>query len=611
MTDNPVKDIPFCDALIMMIDDEPLVMEVLQTCLEEHGYRFFSKIEDSRLAVEAIWEQRPDVVLLDLNMPEMDGFEILRALRSNPDTRFLSVIVLTSSNDSNTKLKALELGATDFLAKPVDRSELVLRIKNTLTVKAYQDQLAFYDTLTQLPNRKLLLDRLDWAIKAAARDGGEVAVLNVAIDRFQQVNELLGTQAGDELLVEVSRRLLKSLRDTDTVSRANHDPWRNIARLSGDEFSILLTDLKSSSQIVAITERLRQCLREPFNIKQREIYITASIGIAMYPKDADTTDTLMRHAGAATAYAKEKGRDCYQFYSAEINAAAQQRMNLEHSLRRVLERQELTLHFQPKVCPFTSAVKGAEALVRWYSPDFGFIPPNEFIPIAEETGIITQIGEWVLRKACEQNVIWSQQGLRLTMSVNVSAQQFRDNKFPVIVQKVLSETGMDPELLILEITEGVLMGDTSRVGDLLFKIKSTGVHLSIDDFGTGYSSLAYLKTFPIDELKIDRSFIVDTPADSDSAAIVRTIVAMARSLDLSVVAEGVEEESQLQFLRELSCDLIQGYYFAKPLPAAEFEEFCRQRAGKAASANDTVKEMKAVKEEKSAKGQQIPRSGDA
>lgn len=578
MNPTPKPETPFYDAVIMMIDDEPLVMDVLQTCLEEHGYHFFIKIEDSTTAVDAVFNERPDVVLLDLNMPEVDGFAILKALRENPDTRFLSVIVLTSSNDSNTKLKALEMGATDFLAKPVDRSELVLRIRNTLTVKAYQDQLAYYDTLTQLPNRKLFLDRLDWALKCAAREKDQVAVLNIAIDRFQQVNELLGTQAGDELLVDVSLRLLKSLRETDTVSRGGSEAaWRNIARLSGDEFSILLTDLKNEGQIVAIAERLRAGLREPFHIRQREIYITASIGIAVFPKDADTTDTLMKHAGAATAYAKEKGRDCYQFFSAKINAVAQQRMNVEHSLRRVLERSELDLYYQPKICAATGEVKGAEALLRWQHPQRGFIPPYEFIPVAEDSGMIIPIGEWVLRHACEQNVQWQKKGLEgLSISVNVSAQQFRDNRFPLIVQNVLSDTAMDPERLILEITERVLMGDRDRVGDLLFKIKTIGALLSIDDFGTGYSSLSYLKTFPIDELKIDRSFIVDTPTDGDSAAIVRTIVAMARSLDLQVVAEGVEDEAQVQFLRELGCDQIQGYYFAKPMPAQEFEAFFRQ-----------------------------------
>lgn len=578
MNPTPKPETPFYDAVIMMIDDEPLVMDVLQTCLEEHGYHFFIKIEDSTTAVDAVFNERPDVVLLDLNMPEVDGFAILKALRENPDTRFLSVIVLTSSNDSNTKLKALEMGATDFLAKPVDRSELVLRIRNTLTVKAYQDQLAYYDTLTQLPNRKLFLDRLDWALKCAAREKDQVAVLNIAIDRFQQVNELLGTQAGDELLVDVSLRLLKSLRETDTVSRGGSEAaWRNIARLSGDEFSILLTDLKNEGQIVAIAERLRAGLREPFHIRQREIYITASIGIAVFPKDADTTDTLMKHAGAATAYAKEKGRDCYQFFSAKINAVAQQRMNVEHSLRRVLERSELDLYYQPKICAATGEVKGAEALLRWQHPQRGFIPPYEFIPVAEDSGMIIPIGEWVLRHACEQNVQWQKKGLEgLSISVNVSAQQFRDNRFPLIVQNVLSDTAMDPERLILEITERVLMGDRDRVGDLLFKIKTIGALLSIDDFGTGYSSLSYLKTFPIDELKVDRSFIVDTPTDGDSAAIVRTIVAMARSLDLQVVAEGVEDEAQVQFLRELGCDQIQGYYFAKPMPAQEFEAFFRQ-----------------------------------
>lgn len=573
MNETSVEETPFNDAVIMMIDDEPLVMEVLETSLREYGYQFFEKIEDSRIALDAIGKHRPDLVLLDLNMPHVDGFEILRALRANPDTRFLSVIVLTSSNESTTKLKALELGATDFLAKPIDRSELVLRLKNTLTVKAYQDQLAYYDTLTQLPNRKLFLDRLDWSLKSAARGNEQVAVMNVAIDRFQQVNEMLGTQAGDSLLVKIAQRLVKTLRESDAIGRGGHEAqWRNIARLSGDEFSVLLTEFKNTSKVINVAERIRQAMREPFTILDRDIFITTSIGIASFPMDGQDTDTLMKHAGAATKHAKENGRDRYQFFLSEINEAAQKRMKLEHSLRRVTKRNELQLYYQPKVSARTEAIVGIEALLRWRHPEQGFIPPSEFIPIAEEAGMIVEIGEWVLHQACTQAAAWNRAGQPdLKISVNVSAQQFRDNQFPHILQRILTETGLNPENLVLEITEGVLIGDKSRIADLLFKIKTTGAMISIDDFGIGYSSLSYLKVFPIDELKIDRSFIIDVPHDEDASSIVKAIVAMALSLNLKVVAEGVETADQLTYLKALGCDLIQGFYFAKPMPAKNIE----------------------------------------
>lgn len=576
MKAGTLEDLEFDQAVVMMVDDEPIVMDVLETCLEEHGYRHFIKIEDSRLALEAIATERPDVVLLDLNMPNIDGFGILKQLRSKTETRFLSVIVLTSSNDSATKLRALELGATDFLAKPIDRSELVLRIRNTLTVKAYQDQLAFYDTLTQLPNRKLFVDRVGWAIKCAERNKNEVAVLNIAIDRFQQVNEMLGPQAGDQLLVQVAQRLTRCFRDSDAVGRVSEEPsWRNMARLSGDEFSVLLTQLYGVEQIIPIAERIRAGLSGVFNIGEREVYVTASIGISTYPRDAADTDTLMQHAGAATAYAKEKGRDCHQFYSREINAIAQRRIAIEQSLRKVLQRNELELFYQPKIAAQGGEIIGMEALLRWFHPQMGTIPPFEFVPIAEEIGLINDIGDWVLREACRQTAQWSSQGLQhLSVSVNVSAHQFRDNFFPIAVQSALNDSGLPPEHLMIEITEGVLMGDKERIGDLLFKIKTTGAMLSIDDFGTGYSSLSYLKSFPIDELKIDRSFIIDVPDDDDSSAIVKAIVAMARGLGLEVVAEGVETEAQLKFLQALSCDCIQGYYFSKPLPADEFKQYC-------------------------------------
>lgn len=569
----------FNDALVMMVDDEPLVMDVLEACLEENGYQSFVKVEDSRQAVEQIQRHNPDVVLLDLKMPHLDGFEILKQLRSQAETQFLSVIVLTSSDNSETKKRALELGATDFLAKPIDQCELLLRLKNTLTVKAYQDQLAYYDALTRLPNRKLFMDRLDWAVSHADRDNKLVSVLNVAVDRFQQVNDLLGPQAGDQLLVEVGQRLLSCLRGSDSVARSNKSlRWRNIARLSGDEFSVLLPKVEETNHVSLVAERIRESLKAPFVLEGREIFITVSIGIALYPEDAKASDSLMIRASAATSYAKKHGRDCFQFYCSDVNAITQRRMALEQGLRKAVENEELQVVYQPKVEVLTNRVIGMEALVRWHSPVHGSVSPEEFIPIAEETGIIDKIGEWVLFQAVTQANKWRRNGMDLSLSVNVSAYQFRDDHFPNTVQQILKKTGFEPEKLVIEITEGVLIGDRDRIGELLFKLKMTGTLVSVDDFGTGYSSLSYLKSFPIDELKIDRSFIVDVPSDADSSSIVKAIVAMADSLDLKIVAEGVETIDQLNYLATLGCNVIQGFYFSKPLPANAFWNFCQEYA---------------------------------
>lgn len=567
----------FKDAVVLMVDDEPLVMDMLETCLEENGYRFIIKIEDSREAVKAINEHRPDVVLLDLKMPHIDGFEILQKLRSAAETQFLSVIILTSSDNSETKLRALELGATDFLAKPIDPSEMLLRMRNTLTVKAYQDKLAYYDTLTKLPNRRLFLNRLERTVEYAEKAESQLAVLNVAIDRFQQVNELLGPQAGDQLLEELGQRLSYCLRDSDLVSRESSSKARNVARLSGDEFSILLIDLPSLESTIPIAERIQNSLKKPFNLSGKDLFVTVSIGVASYPEDATTPEELMSRASAAMSYAKKMGRNCYQFFSSEVNAIAQRRITLEQDLRRVVEQNELYLEYQPKVSLKDNKVIGVEALLRWKSPERGNVPPFEFIPIAEECGIISEIGRWVLFESMHQAALWRSQGLNLELSVNVSANQFIDNQFPYVVQQALKDTDVPPENLIIEITEGVLIGEKERIGDMLFKLKMTGAQVSVDDFGTGYSSLSYLKSFPIDELKIDRSFIIDVPEDSDSSAIVRAIIAMAKSLDLKIVAEGVEEKEQLDFLMKNHCDVVQGFYFAKPLPADDVLTFCKRR----------------------------------
>ncbi|MCR8921438.1 EAL domain-containing protein [Dasania sp. GY-MA-18] len=565
------------DSVIMMVDDEPLLMELLQAFLEDEGYKKFITVEDSRKALDVLDVERPDILLLDLNMPHVDGFEILASVRKLKMMQQIPVIVLTSSSDAETKLKALELGATDFLSKPVDSSELALRLRNTLMVKSYQDQLTYYDTLTQLPNRKLFMDRLEWSIKKSRRDQERMALLNIGLDKFKQVNDSLGPRAGDEILTEVSRRLIDSVRESDVVSRLGVDDlWRQLARLGGDEFCILLPHVVHGDGAAFVAERIQKSLAKAFVVDGNEIYISASIGIALFPNDGEEADVLVQNAGAAAAYAKQQGVNNYAFYSKEINELSKKRLSMEAALRRALDNNEFVLHYQPKIDLQTGKVKGCEALIRWDSPEMGMVPPFKFIPIAEESGLIVPIGTWVIEEACRQQVAWRQQGLGdLIVAVNVAGPQFNMNNLQQVICSAIEAAGMNPNFLKLEITEGMMMGDEDSLIKKLNDIKSYGPSFSIDDFGTGYSSLSYLKRFPLDELKVDRSFIIDVPKAKDDSAIVKAIIAMAHSLDLNVVAEGVEELEQLEFLKGLGCNVIQGFYFSKPLPAQAFAEFVR------------------------------------
>ncbi|MFT4823984.1 MAG: diguanylate cyclase (GGDEF)-like protein [Halioglobus sp.] len=565
------------DARIMMVDDEPLLMDVLEIFLEEKGYRNFLKVEDSRLAMSTLEEYRPDILLLDLKMPHVDGLQILEMMRVNPLLERIPVIVLTSSSDAPTKLTALELGAMDFLAKPVDSSELSLRLRNTLTVKAYQDQLTFYDALTRLPNRKLFIDRLEWLLKAAKRKGRRLAVINVGLDRFGQINGSLGPAVGDEVLKEVSSRLMSCLRESDVVSRAGiKEADFQLARLGGDEFSILLPGLNPAESAGLIAARIQKALQPKFEIGSTELYVTASLGIAVYPEDGEEALRLIKNAGAATSYAKEAGQGQSQFYSKEINALSKRKLSIEAELRRAIDNDEFVLHYQPKIDVQSGLVRSAEALIRWNNPERGLMYPDGFISIAEDIGLIIPIGEWVLREACRQQVRWLNQGIGdLTIAVNVSGPQFNTSNLKYVIQNALEQVSMQPQRLKLEITESMLMGEAEASIHKLHDIRSIGTSFSIDDFGTGYSSLSYLRRFPLDELKIDRSFIMDVPTAKDDGAIVRAIIALAHSLELNVVAEGVENAAQVAFLRALNCDVIQGYYFSKPLPATDFEQYIR------------------------------------
>jgi len=419
--------------------------------------------------------------------------------------------------------------------------------------------MAHHDALTGLPNRTLFADRVAQAIARAHRRDGKIAVLFLDLDRFKNVNDSLGHAIGDLLLTAVAERLTNCLREEDTA-----------ARLGGDEFIISLPDVADAGEAARVAGRILAELAKPFTIADHQLHADGSIGIALYPADGDTAETLMRNADTAMYHAKESGRANYQFFSAQMTERVSRRLSTETDLRRALEHGEFELHYQPLIDLVTSRVSGAEALLRWPQNEHRLMSPAEFIPIAEDTGLIIPLGEWVLLEACSQAQAWQARYPGLRIAVNLSARQFRQKDLIGMIERVLGETGLAPTLLELELTESMLMHHAEETVGILTRLDEMGVRLAIDDFGTGYSSLSYLKRFPIHSLKVDRSFVRDISTDPDDAAIVTAIVAMARSLNLDVTAEGVETEEQATFLRSLACHQAQGYYFGRPMSAQEF-----------------------------------------
>jgi diguanylate cyclase (GGDEF)-like protein/PAS domain S-box-containing protein len=421
------------------------------------------------------------------------------------------------------------------------------------------DYLAQYDVVTGLPNRRLFIDRLTLAMARAKRLGEMIAVLLIGLDRFKQINETLGHGVGDKVLQAVAARLHEQLRELDTI-----------ARLGGDQFAVILESVPESSRALLVAEKIVEAMVAPFVIDGEEIFITASVGIAVYPVDANAVDHMIEVAESAMYQAKLDGRNSAQVYAPERNPRRNGGLSMESKLRRAIERDELHLNFQPKVDARSGKITRAEVLLRWNNPDLGSVTPAEFIPLAEDTGLIVPIGEWVLHSACVQANAWRLGGHPISVAVNLSARQFRQNNLATIVERVLADSGLPASLLELEITESVIMHSTEQSIATLQALNDIGVTLSIDDFGTGYSSLSYLKRFPVHKLKVDQSFVRDLHRNTDDAAIVRAVIALARNLNLKTVAEGVETEQQLIFLAGLQCDEYQGFYFSKPLPAAEF-----------------------------------------
>ena len=558
-------------AKLLIVDDQEINTTLLEHILRRAGYTNVHTELDSRRVVARHQAEQFDLILLDLNMPHMDGFEVLAGLKALNPLGYLPVLVVTAAPDH--KLRALNAGARDFVSKPFDRMEVLTRIHNLVEVRLlynasrdYGERLAHFDPLTGLPNRSRFRQLLGQALERARQESRPLAVLMLDLDHFKQINDPLGHASGDELLCQLAQRLADCSGERATLGR-----------LGGDEFGLILAGGgDQESDAVALAARVRQALRAPFVLAGREVNVSASIGVAAFPADADDADTLLRYADTALNRAKEGGRDACRFFTSGMNERAQQRLALETGLRRAIELEQFELYYQPKANVADGRVGGAEALLRWNRPGHGMVAPAEFIPLLEETGLIVPLGAWIVFTACRQIAAWDRQGLgAVRVAVNVASRQFASGELEAVVTNALADSGIDPDLLELELTEGSLMSDTEAAIATMRRLKAGGVRISIDDFGTGYSSLAYLKRFPIDTLKIDIAFIREVTSDAGDAAIVQAIIGMAHSLGLGVVAEGVETAAQLGFLARHHCDYIQGYYFSKPLAAADFTDLLR------------------------------------
>jgi diguanylate cyclase (GGDEF)-like protein len=569
---------------LLVVDDDPFMRLLITEALR--GMAFETTEADCGEACLALFNQQgADAVLLDVMMPGMNGFEACEAIRKLPHGEHTPVLIMTGLDDLESITRAFDAGATDFITKPINFPLLGHRVRYALkasdTTRRFAEserrlhRLAYFDSLTGLPNRQFFKEHLQRMVARAERDSERLGVLFLDVDGFKRINDTLGHHLGDRVLKATAERLRQSLCDGGVTLPADATGTGGaLARLGGDEFTVLLSIADDAQDAAAWAERIRTIMGDSLRLGEQEVYATTSVGIAVYPDDGTSADELLRNADLAMYYAKRGGGNMCRCFSPRMTEASLRRLTIENHLRKAIERDELSLHYQPQIGIAEGEVCGVEALLRWRNPELGSVSPADFVPLAEETGLIVPIGEWVLREACLQARLWRDQGLALPrMAVNVSAVQFMHKGFPDLVARVLEETKLEPAVLELELTESALVYDAGSAAQGLGALKQIGVQLAIDDFGTGYSSLSRLKQFPIDRLKIDRSFVRDIETDAGDAAIAVAVIAMAGSMDLKVVAEGVETRGQLDFLREKHCDEVQGYFLSKPLPAPETAAF--------------------------------------
>lgn len=574
-------------ARVLVLFGEPLNGMALEDFLRQEGYEQVKAWAGKAATLDKLREWAPDLVLLELAMTAPPAMELLAMLRRDRSLRHVPVVGLADAQGAELRLQALKAGAADALAMPVHPDELALRVRNLLRNKAYQDRLAQTDALTGLPNRLSSSQRLDWALKHARRYDTKGAVLKVGLDRIRQVNDALGPTLGSELLRAVAKRLLNCMRDTDVVARHEENGSAMLARGDGDEFSVLLPVVERPGDAGVVAQRIIDMMTRPFSIGGYDMVVTCRVGIAIFPDDGTERDAVLRHAAVAMRHGSggdAAAANSLHFFSSELNARSMHRLGLERELRQALEQEQLVLHYQPKVQVQTGRIAGAEALVRWNHPTRGLMRPDDFICVAEEAGLIGLLGHWVLRQSLRQLAAWRAAGLPLEhVAVNVSSLQFQRAGLSNEVCDALIDAGLAGPQLCLELTESAIMESGVSVMETLTSLRAVGVKLALDDFGTGYSSLSYLHRFPLDELKIDRSFLKTCTTPGPASAVTAAIIAMGHRLGLTVVAEGVETPEQLRFIQQEGCDTYQGFLFAKPLPAEAFEALVRQQPAEAAA----------------------------
>jgi len=586
---------------MLLVDDELPILRSLQRLLRRQDFPVITASSGAE-ALQLLKENEVAVVVSDYRMPEMNGVQLLDQVRElHPDT---VRIILTGQADMEAVVGAVNRGAVyKFFTKPWQTQELTqelcdahrrhgleeekLRLNNSLqlvnedlknTVDGLRqnvedksralDQAVHYDALTGLANRAHIAELLTDTLVEAKQDNKQSAVLVFGLDRFKLINESCGQHGGDQLLKALSERFKQTVRDGD-----------GLARTSGDEFGFVVGAIESVQDSAGMAQRLLDSLKEPFEINGQEVFTSGSVGISLFPGDGDTAESLIRHAASAMHHAKEEGGNTYFYYAEQFNEQAQHRVVLERELRRAIEREEFSLYYQPRVSSTGSGIHGAEALLRWNHPERGWVSPLEFVPLLEETGLIETVGAWVIKEACQALKRWDTEGLPpVRVSVNLSPLQFWQGDLEATVTDALANAELDPAdgLLELEVTESLLMKHEDKTLSLLTSFRELGIPVALDDFGTGYSSLSYLTRFPIDYLKIDRSFISEITEREESAALVRAIISMARALKMKAVAEGVETDEQREFLQELGCDELQGYLYSAPRPEDEFKEWLQK-----------------------------------
>jgi diguanylate cyclase (GGDEF)-like protein len=586
-------------ANILIVDDTPDNLRFLSQTLGDRGYKVRSVI-DGQMALTVARAAHPDLILLDIKMPDLDGYEVCRLLKADEQTREIPVIFLSALDEVLDKVKAFGAGGVDYITKPFQLEEVFARIENQedlLSTKRQLQQLnaeleqrvfqrtaqlqqeiverlrtqeqllhlALHDPLTGLPNRTLLIKRLQEVLGRAQQHPGYLfAVLLLDCDRFKAINSSLGHGVGDQLLVEVSRRLALHVHPGNTISR-----------LGGDEFVILLEEIENLEEATHLAEQLKTELAIAFQLAERNVPLSASIGIVVVTSLYEQPEHILRDADTAMYQAKAKGKDCYQVFAPDMYHRALQALNIETDLRNALANHELAVHYQPIIRLADSRIIGAEALVRWQPAKGGIIPPCDFIPVAEESGLIVPIDRWVMAQACQQLSSWRERGLTQlpsSISVNLSAKHFAQADLVRQIDRILQDTRLDPQSLNLEITESAIIENEAEARRILEQLKERQIKLTLDDFGTGFSSLSYLHQFPIDAIKIDRSFVSERGEAIANAEIVQSVLNLAHSLGIEAIAEGIETAQQLAQLKELGCEYGQGYFFFRPLDGQTAEQ---------------------------------------